>query len=217
MKHAETSGHFIILMGERRFRAATRAGLKTLDAIVEKKRLTDDQKRSIQYIENRASRRPQSQSKKPLFFEDNREPEWLLNARACWIAPTQPSTILTCSKTVASRRNQRPSGVGKLPPLVAYELARLEDTAQRDEMLAAYLAGNVTATDIAKTNPKSGTGKASGTKKSASSNRTKKFTHHGLAISATLKRSHTNANLMETLEAWLEKLRTDGRSHKWAA
>lgn len=216
---ANKQGHFIILMGERRFRAAQRAGLESLEAIIEKKRLSVEDKRKIQYLEN-ALRQDFNPIEEALFFEEQIESRKCSArelARLLHIPPNKITRARTILKLPEPIQDKVVSG--ELPPIVAYELGRLEDTEQQTEMFTAYLEGGLTATDIADSNPKSSKSKGNRKGGSSSSNasRTKKFSQAGLSVSATLKRAHTNTHLIETLEAWLDKLKSDGRSQKQAA
>lgn len=143
-------GKWVIIAGERRWRATRRAGLPTIDCVFVDGELSRGELLSQQLIENllREDLRPVEEAK--AFRE--------LMALSDWSA-TQLADALRLPKSKVSRSLallDLPADVqdrveaGDLPARSAYEIAKLGDDAKRRDLAAAVQAGGLSVEDTRK-------------------------------------------------------------------
>ena len=208
---SEADDRYVIIAGERRFRAAKMAGLKSLDCKVHPNEPDEAELVELQFVENaiRTDLNPIEEAKSYGRLKE------LKGYSAVQLAERIGKHHSTVSRSLQllglPGEIQTQVAAGQIPMSVAREIVKLKDDDAQHEMANQYLAGELTTTQAQQTtNKKAGKNRAAAT-------RSKKFTHKGLAVSAALKRGQTNADLINTLEAWLQKLRSDGRSMARAA
>lgn len=208
---SEADERYVIIAGERRFRAAKLAGLKTLDCKVHPSEPDEAELVELQFVENavRTDLNPIEEA------ESYRRLKELKGFSAVQLAERIGKNHSTVSRSLQllklPEEIQEHVAKARVPMSVAREIVKLKDEAAQITMAEAYLRGELTTSQA-----QAVTSKKVHAKRSATS-RLKKFTHQGLGVAATLKRGQTNADLIDALEEWVAKLRADGRSLKKAA
>ena len=145
------SERWIIIAGERRYRAAVKAGLPTLACVEARGNLTADDILEDQLVENcvREDLKPleQAQAYKALMERRSwsyRELGEFLHISKGKIA--KAVALLDLPESVQDLVEQ-----GTLPPHTAYEVSRLEDVTEQVELAHRVVTENMTADETAKT------------------------------------------------------------------
>ena len=202
---------YIIISGERRWRAAKIANLETLNAVVEKRRLSQEELRIRQYAEN-AVRDDFAPIDLALFYKKMQEET---GASLRELAPKLLTSAAKMSRTmkllafpddIQQQINDR-----VVPHTVAYEVLKIEGEEQQREYIANFLAGHTTTEEIsAQSTPQTG-GRPQKTKKP----KTKKtVTIRGLKIDLSSKEKLTQAEIVDRLEELIDRYRNDKRGAK---
>jgi len=141
---------FVILMGERRWRASQLAGLKSLACVVRDREIDDAEKLSIQLVENclREDLSPVDQAK--AFRSLMQSQGWSQDRVASELAISQASvakalSILRLPETVQARVDS-----GDLAASVAYEIAKLDDPAAQVRLATEAAEQGFTREDVVK-------------------------------------------------------------------
>lgn len=131
VRWSEARDSYVILVGERRWRAAKMAGMAAVAAVVHDGELTPGQVLSLQLIENalREDLRPIERARAYRHLMD--ENGWSGSQLARELAVSQPSVVeslrlLSLPEVVREKVEQ-----GALAPTVAYEVSKLDDPAEQ--------------------------------------------------------------------------------------
>ena len=207
VRWSDEDQRYIVMMGERRFRAAKDAGLTELECTIETKNLTTGQIIERQIIEN-------THRKQLNAVEEGKAYKQLMDLREC-TAKDLAADIGVSPNTVqrAVRLLTLPEDIlaevasGQVPKTVIRELQSLKGAnaeEQQRQLIADYKkSGSLREVE----------GKVKAKKGKAPSLTKKSFTSGGVKLQATGKKI-TNAQTIEALEAWLEQLKADGRGKK---
>jgi ParB family chromosome partitioning protein len=144
----EGRGAYVILTGERRWRAAALAGMPTIRAVVNDRDLTPDEKLEIQLVENalREDLKPVEQARAYRVLMDSRG--WSLRQLAAELHLAHSSvsralSLLDLPEEVRSAVDQ-----GQLGPTLALEVGRLEDPAMQAEVARAAVSEKLTRSEV---------------------------------------------------------------------
>jgi ParB family chromosome partitioning protein len=145
----ETQEKYVILIGERRWRAAQMAGLSSLSCIVVEEEFGDAERLSIQLVENalREDLRPIEQAKayKALLEAHG----WSGNQLAKELHIAQASVAKALALLDLPEQVQNQVERGDLAPTVAYEVSKLPDHDQRLALAEAAVAEKLTRSEVA--------------------------------------------------------------------
>ena len=138
--------HYVIQAGERRWRAAKLAGLPTLNCIVEKKKLTEEQLRLRQFEEN-DKRKDFTNEERAEFYQ------WLIDTQGYSLAQvaervgkakgTVSKTLSWLKLTVEERQIAASLSVAEV-----YEVSKLDDQHERRRLIGQFTEKQVTVTDV---------------------------------------------------------------------
>lgn len=149
VRPADEPGRYVIIMGERRWRAARLAGLASLPAVVHEGPLDDDQRLSIQLIENalREGLRPveQAHAYRRLMAANG----WNASRLAAELSLSPASVTRALSVLELPEAVQARVEAGELGPRVAYELSKLDDAASQAAMAERAVAERLTRDEVA--------------------------------------------------------------------
>jgi ParB family chromosome partitioning protein len=145
----EGRGVYVILMGERRWRAAGMAGLDRLACVIHDGSLSDEEKLAMQLVENalRADLKPVEQAKAYRRLMDARG--YSTRDLAAELHIAQTSVVRALSLLELPTAVQGRVEVGEITPTSAAELARLPDHAMQSEIADAVIAEGLTRTEVA--------------------------------------------------------------------
>lgn len=207
---------FIILMGERRFRAAQRIGWEKIDAIVHDQPLTEDQRLELALIENcvRVDLNPIEQAESFQSLMKNKN----LSGRA--LAKELNLDRNTINRAVALLKLptdiQQHISKGRINAAIARELVKITDEDKQRELVDQCLSRTMTSGDTAAAINEAKGDKPRGGKSSAGTK--KNFTTatgHKLIVSH--RRRTTNSEIIESLKEVITLLESDGRTRRKAA
>ncbi len=217
LKDADQQGRYIILMGERRYRAAKLAGLPSLEAVIHKERPQADEKLLLAWTEN-AHRRDLNPIEQGETFEQ------LLAMRGCGVRELgrmlhiDPTQISKARKLLSLPDDIKSLvATGKVPASTAQELVKIEDDQKRREYLQGYLSGALSTTQMA--DERHATQDAEepplvpGRRAAA---KTKKAVIGDVTITVSYRAKATNSELAAALESFAQRLLNDGRSRRVA-
>lgn len=202
---------YVIIAGERRFRAANKAELPFLTCYVHPHKPLEDEKAELQLIENVIRRDLNA-------LEEARGYRRLMELKS--FTTTQISERIGKNQSTVSRAlsllklpedMQEAVGNGSLPPSVGREIAKKKDKDEQRDMFDRYLRGELTTTSAAKEVARRGANAKSPATK------TKKAKIDGISISVTGKARTTNAEFALALRQHAARLEADGRGLKRAA
>ena len=213
----EGKGAYVLLVGERRWRAAAHAGLTDLLCIVLERRPESRERLTLQLIENllREDLAPVEQAR--AYQEMMRLNEWGTNqlARELHIPPSAVSQALSLLELPAPI--QQKVDAGELAASVGYELSKLEDPAKQAELAGRVAAEGLSREDtVAEVRRLKGTGG----KKTAAGGRgrggprkiTRRiFKHEGIKITIERSRGLDTPDMVAALETILGQLRGESQ------
>jgi ParB family chromosome partitioning protein len=144
----ESRGMYVILTGERRWRAARMAGLDKLSCVIHEGDLTDEEKLAIQLVENalRTDLKPVEQARAYRRLMDAKGYSTRDLAAELHIAQTSVVRALSLLELPADVQ-ARVEG-GELAATVAAELTKLPDPAIQTEIAEAIVAEGLTRTEV---------------------------------------------------------------------
>lgn len=143
----EGRGAYVLICGERRWRAAQLAGLATLPCVIVEGELSPGELLALQLIENalREDLRPIEQARAyRTLMEAN---GWSTHRLAQELAIDQSSISRALRLLDLPEAVQEHVEQGTLPPATAYEIAKVEDQATREELAARVVAGNLSRSE----------------------------------------------------------------------
>lgn len=207
---SDADDRYVIIAGERRFRAAQLAGIATLTCQIHPHKPTDAELVELQYVEN-AQRSGLSPIEEAESYKRLQElMGYSANQLAQRIGKDQTTVsrslkLLTLSEELKSEIHN-----GKIPVSIAREIVKLESSEAQAQMAKEYLAGTITTGDARELTKKSGNASKTSAKV------TKKWTEAGVAITVSYPRSHTLAEVAAALQRRVDALLADGRTKKAA-
>ena len=138
VKWVEEQGVYMILVGERRMRAARLAGLTTLDCVMVEEAIPADELLAIQLIENalREDLKPVEQARAYRRLMDAKG--WSTRELATELAIAQSSVVRTLALLELPAVVQEQVEQGALGPTVAYEVGKIERA--EDQVAVAQIA-----------------------------------------------------------------------------
>lgn len=150
-------GAYVIVCGERRWRAARTAGMTTMSCVIMDGPITPAELRSLQLVENlvREDLRPVEQAKAFRAIMDLNG--WSTHDVARELAVDQSSVVRALKLLDLPAVVQEQVEQGTLPPATAYEVSKLEDPAEQ-----AALAGRVVAEGLSRAETVEAVRRASG-------------------------------------------------------
>jgi ParB family transcriptional regulator, chromosome partitioning protein len=205
-------GKYVIIAGERRFRAAQQAGLEELACQVHSWEPDEAELVELQFVEN-AVRTDLNAIETALSYKRLQDLKGYSLSQLSERIGKNASTIsrsLSLLKLPADI--QQEVAKGAVPPSVALTIAREEDEGRQRELFAQALAGNLTR-DAAQAQTAKGPG---ATPQGASSKSTKKWTQSGVTITVSYGRGVTLSDIASVLEERAKLLKSDGRTKKAA-
>ena len=202
VRWSEDSRKWIIISGERRWRAATHAGLATVDCIFHESPLTSGQVLELQLIENllREDLRPIEQAKA---FQSLMElNHW--NGKQLAEALQIPASKVSRSLALLSLPNdvQQQVDTGQMAARTGYELSRLTNDEDRRELVTQSATGNLTNSQAA------AAVRQKATKRAAKSQTIRQtfYAENGCHLTITAPKSSTYHHLEEALKQALEEV-----------
>lgn len=146
----EGRGKYVVLTGERRWRAAQIAGLETLMCMVRDKPLTDDERLSIQMVENalREDLSPTDQAKAyKTLMESN---GWGVERVAEELSISHSQVVRAMSLLSLPESVQEHVEQGRLPGSTAYEISKLHDPEAQLQLANDVVKHGLTRNDAVK-------------------------------------------------------------------
>jgi ParB family transcriptional regulator, chromosome partitioning protein len=150
VRYDERLGRWIIISGERRYRAAMMAGLSTLVAVETKGEISAEDILEDQLVENcvREDLKPIEQARAFRALIDRRGYSYRQLADALSISHQVIVRALSLLGLPADIQEKVDAGL--VSPTVASEVARVEDEKERRELIAEVEAGSLTRKDVAR-------------------------------------------------------------------
>lgn len=130
----EGRGRYMILFGERRFRAAGMAGLASIPCVVSDRPMDPAERLAVQLVENalREDLKPLEQAKAYRALMDARG--WSGNTLAKELGISQSSVVQALRQLELPAAVQARIESGELAPSVAYEISKLDDPEAQKEL-----------------------------------------------------------------------------------
>jgi ParB family chromosome partitioning protein len=155
----EARGSYIIILGERRWRAASQAGLKTLTCVVHQEPVESGELLALQLIENavREDLKPIEQAKAYRKLQELYG--WSGNQLAKELAVPQPAIVQALALLKLPDGVQTKVEAGELAPRTAYEISKLEDASEQVALADRAVTQKLTGQQIAATVKAKKTGK----------------------------------------------------------
>jgi ParB family chromosome partitioning protein len=202
---SETDGKYVLVAGERRFRAAQIAGLEDLRGDILDHVPDDAEHHELQLIENvqREDLNPIEEAKAYQKFVDDFGYTQEQIAKKTGKSQGAISRALKLIKLPEEIRAQLVSQ--NAPRRLAESLARLDDIQKQRELLEQHQSGQLTVEDARKQ-----TSKRASRPADTKHVRVKKV--DGIGLKATGKKKHTNTDYALAAIAWCEDLATDKRA-----
>jgi ParB family transcriptional regulator, chromosome partitioning protein len=211
----EGKGAYVLLIGERRWRAAVHAGLTDLLCIVLERRPEPRERLALQLIENllREDLAPVEQAR--AYREMMRLNEWGTNqlARELHIPPSAVSQALSLLELPAPI--QEKIDAGELAASVGYELSKLEDAAKQAELAgrvaAERLSREATVAEVRRLKGTGGKRTAAGGRGVARKPTRRIFKHDGIKITVERGRGLDVPDMVAAIESVLDQLRGESQ------
>jgi ParB family chromosome partitioning protein len=140
----EGRGAYVIIMGERRWRAAVQAGLPTLTCVVHEKPVEPGELLALQLVENalREDLKPIEQAKAYKRLMDLHG--WSGSQLAKELAVAQPTVVQALALLKLPEDVQAKVEDGALAPRTAYEIVKLDDAAEQQALAEQVIAEQLT-------------------------------------------------------------------------
>lgn len=196
-------GKHVILVGERRYRAAHLAGLSSVPCIFVENELTEAEVLEEQLVENllREDLNPIEQAHS---FKRYMEIVGCHAKDLAGLLKVAPSTVTRAlSLLKLPEPIQEQVAAGEIPAKTGFEIAKLQDDSAQQAMAKKVVAENLTADDAAKVVRKT---KGKPTPKKKGTHETYRLAG-GIKIVVTSPKRHTRQELTEALEQLLGQLR----------
>ena len=193
---------YVLIAGERRFRACEIAGIATLDCLVRGGDAAAEAS-ELQLVENivRQDLNPIEEAEGYRTLMESRGLDMKGVAAELGVAYSQVQRSMKLLKLPEDLRDRVATGV--IPKSLFRQVFKLKTDAERREAIDRYLDGANIA-DVAEEVDAKKAGRKAPAKKSA-----RRFTRGGLTVQASKSGRITTADLIETLEEWTAELRDD--------
>ena len=203
VRWSEETERWVIVSGERRWRAARHAGLATVDCFFHEQPLSNGQVLELQLIENlmREDLRPMEEARAFQSLMDLNNWNGKQIAEALQIPASKVSRSLALLDLPAEYQQQ--VDTGRIAARTAYELSRLVNDDDRQELAAQSAEGNLTPAEAAAAVRKKPTRRAAKTQ----TVRQTFFADNACQIIITAPRESTYHHLEEALLQTLEEVR----------
>lgn len=203
---------YVIIAGERRFRAAQMAGLSELICQIHPRKPDDAELVELQFVEN-AIRSDLNPIEEANSYKRLQELKGYSTTQLAERIGKNQSTISRSLSLLKLPENiQEHVGKGQIPVSVAREICKLDSEAKQQAMASEYLAGELTTGEAQAKASKTG----SRSKGNDSTKQSKKWTQSGVSIVVSYGRGVTLGDIADALEERARMLRADGRSKKAA-
>lgn len=210
VRWSEEKGAYIVVVGERRWRAARMAGLESLSCVVVEGAIPSDELLAIQMIENavREDLKPIEQAKAYRRLIEAKS--WSARQLAGELAIHHAQVVRALALLELPTAVQDQVELGTLPPASAYEVSKLEDPTTQEEIARRVvdekLSRAETVDAVRKAAPKPGRAGGSKAKATQPKNPTERSvrTEGGVKVVATYKKGLS-------VEAWAEALEEAAR------
>jgi ParB family chromosome partitioning protein len=145
----EGRGAYVIVMGERRWRAAVKAGLATLSCVVHQGPVAPGELLAMQLVENavREDLRPIERAKAYRRLQELHG--WSGNQLAKELAIPQPAIVQALALLKLPDDVQAKVEAGELAPRTAYEISKLDDDADRAALADRVVSERMTGDQVA--------------------------------------------------------------------
>ncbi len=208
---SEADEHYVIIFGERRWRAAKLAGLKELSCKIHSHEPTEDELVELQFVEN-AIRSDLNPIEESLSYKKLQELKGYTTTQLAERIGKNQSTISRSLSLLRLPENiQALIAKGELPVTIAREVTKKKTEPEQQGMATRYLAGQLNRDQAQQETSKRSNGSGVSTKNS------KKWTVNGVAINVSYSRGVTLADVAEALESKAAQLKADKRTQRSAA
>jgi len=214
----EGKGVYVLLIGERRWRAAVQAGMTDLLCIVLERRPDPRERITLQLIENllREDLAPVEQAR--AYQEMMRLNEWGTNqlARELHIPSSAVSQALSLLELPPPI--QEKIDAGELAASVGYELSKIDDPAQQSELAVRVategLTREVTVAEVRRLKGNGGKRTAAGGRGRGGARKLTRwiFKHDGIKVTVERSRGLDTPAMVDAFETALAQLRGEGKS-----
>lgn len=210
---SDEDAKYVIIAGERRFRAAQMAGLSELSCQIHPHRPDDAELVELQFVENAIRSHLNAIEEAQSYKRLQELKGYSTTQLAERIGKNQSTISRSLSLLKLPEAIQEHVGKGRIPVSVAREICKLDSEAKQREMAEEYLAGELTTGQAqAQASKIGGRGKGGGD----AAKQSKKWTQNGISITVAYGRSVTLADIADALEERVRLLRSDGRTKKAA-
>jgi ParB family transcriptional regulator, chromosome partitioning protein len=144
----EGRGSYVIICGERRWRAATLAGLTTVSAVVVEGEISQAELLAIQLVENclREDLKPIEQAKAYKALMDRNE--WSTRQLAAELAITQGNIVRALALLNLPETVRDQVEAGQIAPATAYEISKVESPAEQEQLASRAVEEKLTRADV---------------------------------------------------------------------
>jgi ParB family chromosome partitioning protein len=213
VRWVQDRGKYMVIMGERRLKAARMAGLASLQCVVESRELTPAELYKLQMIENlaRSDLRPIEQAEGFRLLMD--EFKWSGNQLAKELGISQPSVVRALSLLKLDPEVRDKVASGEIPADSAYQVSQIPDPQVQKEVASQVVAGKLTREETSrvvreKRAEAKPAGKGRGGKSSAGPKLKTQVVRNdaGYKFRAENRKGVDPATLRPALQRWLESL-----------
>jgi len=199
----DAADRYVVVLGERRFRASGLAGLETIPAVVTTAPISPEDLLEDQLVENalRSDLKPIEQAHAYRRLIESRG--YTQRQLAERIHVSQPSIARALALLGLDAAIQEQVNDGRIAPDVGYQIARVEDPAERASLAREAEAGNLRRDDLRERSaaPRKGRGGKAGPPKPRT------FRLSGAKVTVELKRAADDGEIADLLLAIVGQLR----------
>lgn len=205
---------YVIIAGERRYRAAQMAGLTELSCQIHPHKPDEAELVELQYVENaiRSDLNPIEEAHSYRRLQELKG--YSAHQLAERIGKNQSTISRSLSLLKLPEHIQQQVACGAVPVTVAREIAKLDSAPDQDAMLSRYQAGELNRDGVQAATSSIGQSSKAGSRQA--SKQTKKWNQSGVTIAVSYGRGVTLSDLADALEERARILRADGRAKKAA-
>jgi ParB family transcriptional regulator, chromosome partitioning protein len=214
----ESRGQYVIVCGERRWRAAQRAGIATMSCVIMEAPATPGELLALQLVENCVredlTRLEQARAFKALMDANG----WSGNRLAKELGVSQPSVVEALRLLEAPAEVQEQVDRGELSAAVVYEASKLADPDARRELIGRAAAEGLSREQVRQIRRESGSrSKGRGGKARRVTNKTYRAPGVGYRVTVECGRGVDAAGTRAALTEVLMRLEEEGESRGEAA
>ncbi len=195
----EEQGRYVVLIGERRWRAAQMAGLATLSCIIVDEPMDPAEVLAVQLVENalREDLRPIEQAKAYRRLMDRHG--WSTHRLAAELGVDQSGVVRALSLLELPVEVQDQVEQGTLAPATAYELSKIGDAEAQAMVAAQVVEGRLTRAEAARLARRAGAGRGKPRRPRKVTTRTIR-TSTGAKVTVDCRRGLDGASIIAALE-----------------